>query len=301
MTLSVPGMLAGAIIALSATLAVRALMPHRVSLAEALRRSHDLGDSSPTTQVAAQGRGPAVWADRIGNRMMETNAFVSRLPARDLALLETTPTALLGRCALYALSGFLIPQWFMFISAVFGQALPLFATLLGGLVCAGVMVFKCLDEERKKARKRRREWQYYVASLLERIALARHSDASAAEALVRAVSPGEGRVEARIRDTVEHARMAGVSVWSSLKTLGDEVGVPELARPAAALALAGEERAAIFDQLSAQAVGVRRALLADRKGQANEATEAMAVPSLVIVFLMAAFMLVPALVRIMTL
>jgi hypothetical protein len=292
-------MVIGAVIAVCLVLAVRALVPQRAPLSDVLRRTHQPDAYAPARAPAAQGSGAAVWADRIGTRLMETDTFVSRLPARDLALLELSPASLLGRCALYALVGLLLPQWFLFIASVMGVSWPLLVSLLAGIVFAAFMVFKCLDDVRDKAKKARRAYQYYAASLLERIALARNSDAGAAEALTRTVAHGEGVVEARIRDTIEHAQLAGVSVWSALRALGDEIGVPELSRPAAALALAGEERAAVFNQLEAQAVAVRRALLADRKGQANEATEKMHLPSLAIVFLMATFLLAPAVVRIM--
>lgn len=79
--------------------------------------------------------------------------------------------------------------------------------------------------------------------------------------------------------------------------LGVDLGVDDLARPAASLALAGEEQAAVYEQLEAQAEVVRRGLLADRKAAANEATDRMSLPALAIVFLMAAFLLAPALVR----
>ncbi|GHE14776.1 hypothetical protein [Streptomyces alanosinicus] len=297
--ISVPGMVIGALVSVCLVLAVRALLPQRTPLAEVLRRTHQPDTYAPARAVELEGRGAAVWADRVGTRLMETDTFVSRLPARDLALLELSPASLLGRCALYALVGMLLPQWFLFIASLMGVSWPLLVSLLAGCAFAAFMVFKCLADVRDKAKKARRAYRYYAASLLERVGLARVSDAGATEALMRAVAAGEGVVEARIRDTVEHAQLAGISVWSALRTLGEEIGVPELSRPAAALALAGEEQAPVFDQLEAQAVAVRRALLADRKGQANEATEKMSLPSLAIVFLMATFLLAPAVVRIM--
>ncbi|MFD5814716.1 hypothetical protein [Streptomyces sp. NPDC127038] len=300
MSLSVAGMVFGAVTTGGAVLAVRSALPRRTPLAEVLRRTH-----SPTVQPApapasAGGRGPAVWADRLGARLMETSAFAARLPARDLALLEMAPASLLGRCALYGLAGLLIPQWIVFLLRLGAITLPFAVPVAAGVGCTLFMVFKALDDVRSKARLRRREYRYYTASLLERVALARSSDAGAAEALARAVESGDGAAAVRIRDAVEHARLAGISPWDALGRLAAELDVPELARPAASLALAGEEQAAVYDQLEAQAAVVRRGLLADRKEAANEATEAMHVPALAIVFLMAAFLIAPALVRITT-
>lgn len=300
MSLSVPGMLLGAVTTGSALLAVRSLRPVRTPLEEVLRRTHSPTSPSAAFSGATVGRGPAVWADRVGSRLVTTTAFASRLPSRDLSLLEMAPSALLGRCALYGLAGLLIPQWIVFLLRIGGIILPFVVPLAAGVGCAVFMVFKALDDVRSKARQRRREYRYYTASLLERVALARSSDAGAAEALARALQSGDGAAAVRIQDAVDHARLAGISPWDALGRLAVELDVPELARPAASLALAGEEHAAVYDQLEAQAAVVRRGLLADRKEAANEATEAMHVPALAIVFLMAAFLIAPALIRITT-
>ncbi|MFD9284665.1 type II secretion system F family protein [Streptomyces mirabilis] len=301
MILSVPGMLLGALTAVSGALAVRSTLPRRTPLEQVLRRTHSPAPRpAPTAAAAAPRRGGAVWAERVGARLVETDAFVARLPARDLELLEMPAASLLGRCALYALAGLLIPQWIVVLLRWGGLSLPLVLPVAAGLGCAAFMVVKCLDDLRGQAAERRREYRYYTASLLERVALARSSDAGAAEALSRAVESGDGRAAVRIRDAVEHARLAGVSPWDALGRLGTDLGVPELARPAASLALAGEEQAAVYEQLEAQAEVVRRGLLSERKAQANEATEKMHLPALAIVFLMASFLLVPALVRILS-
>ncbi|MFC5220037.1 type II secretion system F family protein [Streptomyces coerulescens] len=297
MSLSVPGMLLGGLTALGGTLAARSLLPKRPPLDQVLRRTH--APAPRPVPAATAAKGPSQWADRIGTRLMETDAFVTRLPARDLSLLEVGPSTLLGRCALYALGGFLIPQWIIFLLRLGGLTLPFVIPAAAGVGVALFMVFKCLDDVREKATRARLEYRYYIASVLERVALARNSDAGAAEALARAVESGDGRAAVRIRDSVEHARLAGVSPWDALGQLGTELGVPDLARLSASLSLAGEEQAAVYDQLEAQAEVVRRGLLAARKEKANEATEKMHVPSLAIVFLLAAFLLSPAIVRIL--
>ncbi|MET9122206.1 hypothetical protein [Streptomyces sp. NPDC004528] len=296
MSLSLPGMLLGGVTTAGATLLVRSLLPRRAPLDALLRRTH-----SPTpggVVGALPVRAPVRWADQIGGRLLEADTVASRLPARDLTLLDLPPATLLGKCALYALAGLLIPQWIVFLLYVGHVPVPFLVPVAAGVGCAVFMVFKCLDDVREQAAARRREYRYYTASLLERVALARSSDAGAAEALSRAVESGDGRAAVRIRDAVEHGRLAGVSPWEALGRLGNDLGIPELARPAASLALAGEEQAAVYAQLEAQAEMVRRGLLADRKEAANEATEKMHLPALAIVFLMAAFLLVPALIRI---
>jgi tight adherence protein C len=291
MTLSVPGMLLGALIALSAALAVRAFMPKRASLDVVLGRAPAAG-SRP-------GSGSAGWTDRMGHKLVSTTTVADRLPAQDLAVLEITPAHLLGQCLLYALIGFIGAQWLVFLVTLGGTSLPWIIPIALGLGFATFLAFQRLKDYRGKAADRRLEYSYYTASLLERVALARNSDAGAPEALDRALKSGDGPAAVRVRDAVEHAALSGISPWEALTRLGDELGVPALARIGSSLGLAGEEQAAVYDQLRAQAMRTRESLFAERKKKAGEATENMRMPAIAIVFLMALFLVAPQLIRVM--
>ncbi|MFG2885728.1 hypothetical protein ACGFYV_26125 [Streptomyces sp. NPDC048297] len=291
MTLSVPGMLIGALIALSGALAVRAFLPKRVPLDVLLGRTPAAG--------TRPGGGRVAWTDRMGQKLVSTTTVADRLPAQDLAVLEITPAHLLGQCALYALIGFVGAQWLVFLVTLGGTSLPWVIALALGLGFAAFLALQRLKDYRGKAQERRLEYSYYTASLLERVALARNSDAGAPEALDRALKSGDGPAAVRIRDAVEHAALSGISPWDALTRLGDELGVPALARIGASLGLAGEEQAAVYEQLSAQAVRTRESLFAERKKKAGEATENMRLPALAIVFLMALFLIAPQLIRVM--
>ncbi|MFE6894806.1 hypothetical protein [Streptomyces sp. NPDC057694] len=291
MTLSLPGMLLGALIALSGALAVRAFLPKRLPLDVVLGRAPAGGVPS--------GAGRAGWTDRMGHKLVSTTTVADRLPAQDLAVLEISPAHLLGQCVLYALIGFVGAQWLVFLVTLGGMSVPVIVPLALGLGFAVFLALQRLKDYRDKARERRLEYSYYTASLLERVALARNSDAGAPEALDRALKSGDGPAAVRVRDAVEHAALSGISPWEALTRLGDELGVPALTRIGASLGLAGEEQAAVYEQLRAQAVRTRETLFAERKKQAGEATENMRMPALAIVFLMALFLLAPQLIRVM--
>ncbi|MFD9825554.1 type II secretion system F family protein [Streptomyces violascens] len=297
MTVSLPGMLAGALTALGLALAVRALLPRRVPLAKLLARTHH--PAPPQQAVAATGSARARWAEQVGTRLLETGTVAARLPAKDLSLLEMRPASLLGRCAVYGLLGMLLPQWMLLLLTLGGLHLPFAVPVAFALIGGVVFVFKCFDDVRTQARQAREEYQFYAASLLERVALARAS-AGASEALMQVTTSADGRAAVRIRDTLEHARLSGVNLWDALEQLGQDIGVPELSRPAASMALAGEEHAAVTATLEAQSAVTRRTTMAARRAEANEKTEAMTVPALAIVFLMVIFAVVPPLLRIMT-
>lgn len=300
MTLSLAGLLCGALVALGLGLAVRALLPRRVPLGHVMLRTHapDAGRRPASGPVAGRSAG-AVWAERIGSRLLETGGVAARLPARDLVLLEMSPAALVGRMALYGLLGLLLPQWFVLLLTLGGTALPFALPLAAAVAGALVFALKSLDDVRARARRVREEYRYYTVSLLERVALARASDAGAAEALARAAASGDGRAAVRIHDALEHARLSGISAWDALRRLGEDLGVPELAKPAASMALAGEERAAVYGALEQQANALSHALVAEQKAAANEDTEKMTLPGLAIAFLMIVFLAAPPLTRIM--
>ncbi|MFE5841976.1 hypothetical protein ACFQ7N_10055 [Streptomyces niveus] len=303
MTVSVAGLLSGAMVALGVALAVRALLPRRAPLAQVMRRTHHPerapGPAGRSPSGAAGASAGVVWAERIGSRLLESRSVASRLPARDLELLEMSPASLVGRVALYGLLGLLLPQWFVLLLALGGTSLP-FALPLAAAVAGGVFfALKSLEDVRARARRAREEYRYYTVSLLERVALARASDAGAAEALARAAASGDGRAAVRIHDTLEHARLSGVSAWVALRQLGEDLGVPELAKPAASMTLAGEERAAVYAALEQQANALSHALVAEQKAAANEDTEKMTLPGLAVAFLMIVFLAAPPLTKIM--
>lgn len=298
MTLSLPAMAAGALVAVGLTLAVRALLPRRVPLSRALARTHTPPPKAAPTPTATTAR--AQWAEQIGQRIVDSGTVAARLPARELRLLEMSPAALLGRCALYALLGMLLPQWMLLLLALGGLTMPFAVPVVFALGGSVVFVVKCFDDVRVQARHAREEYQYYAASLLERVGMARSANAGAADALMLAAASGDGRAAVRIRDTLEHARLSGVNLWDALEQLGEDIGVPELSRPAASMALAGEEHAAVTTTLEAQSVVTRRTTMAGRRAEANEKTEAMNVPALAIAFLMVVFAIVPPFFRIMS-
>lgn len=299
MILSLPALIGGALTLVALAAAVRALLPARPSAAEALRRTHQPAVPSAPAHGAA-GRGQE-WAQQIGERLLATEAVASRLPAKDLRLLDLSPAQLLGRCVSYALLGLLLPQFLLLLATVVGVSVPFAVPVGASLVCAAFFAFKCLDDVHDKAKTLRHEYRYAVISLLERIAVARAAEASAGEALTRAATVGDSTPALQIREALDHARMSGITPWKALEDLGAELGVPELRHPARALALAGEEKAAVQGVLESQIEAQRTALLAQRKAAANAATERMDIPSLAVGLCLVLFAAIPAFIRILNL
>lgn len=298
MIISVPAMVGGAVAVLGAGMAVRALLPARPSVDDLLTTTRSPAPHT-ITDVSA-GRFEA-FTDTMGHRLVAAPAVASRLPATDLTLLEMSPAKLLGRCARMAVIGMLLPQLFMLLLTVAGKTPPLPVPVLLALGVGLFFAFKCLDDVRDDAKKLREEYRYTIVSLLERLILIRAANASAAESLLRAASVGDTTPALQIREALEHARLTGTPYWSALAELGKQIGVEDLARPSRAMALAGEEKAAVTRTLENQVDLLRAAVQSDRETRANQATEQMDLPALTVGLSLVVFCALPAFIKILNL
>jgi hypothetical protein len=194
--------------------------------------------------------------------------------------------------------------FFTALLTLIGSAPPLAPPAAASVLLAVGLWLKAGAEVRENADHARVAYRYAVSSFLERVALARLSDAgasaSASEALYRTAEVGDGPALERIRATLEHARLAGISGWEALRALADELYIPELARPAEALALAGEESAPVYNTLQAQAAQLRGARLTDMQAKANEASQRLVVPVVVLGLLVLVYVAYPAFTRILS-
>ena len=281
---------------LALALAVRELIPARPDLADALRRLDP--DHTPASEQAARPSGMRGVPDLLGGRLIAALGNGIRLPRRDLELLRLSPARYLGVRLLWAAFGLLFPQLLVAVLSLVGVRFPL---VLSGGVSVGLAALLWLKEGqqlRQRAKDTRLEYRWAIASYLERVELARAAGIGASKALHVAAAVGDTFSFVRLRTTLEQAQLAGVSSWDALKQLSEELDVPELARPAETLALAGEDGASVRDTLAAQARQLRVALLADAKAEANTASEAMIVPVVGLVILMVIFVLYPAVTQI---
>lgn len=257
-------------------------------------------DAARTTVSASSGAdGRADWADRVGGRLLSALGSSARMPYRDLNLVGTTAAHHLGRRVLYALAGAMLPHLMWTLSALAGKPMPFAAPLLLSIGLAALMWIQCDTDLRKKAAARRQEFRHATVSFLERVALARLADAGAADAMHRTAAVGDGWTFDRIRTALDHARLAGRTPWDALADLSDDLNVPELARLAETVALAGEESATIYTTAMSLAKALRVAILTDAKAQANRASEVMVVPMTCGAGLLMFYVSFPAFMRIM--
>ncbi|GAA1923829.1 hypothetical protein [Streptantibioticus ferralitis] len=279
-------------------LGVRQLRPKRQDLDELLHPSTSRARRTPTVE---QAPGAGQWSQRLGQRLLASPlADVARLRRADLALLQISPAQQMGKQAGAALAGLMIPACLAALLALVGITPPLAPPAAAGVLFAIFLWTRAAAETRTQAQQARAGWRYEVESFLERAALARLADAGGAETLYRTAEVGDGPAMVRIRAALEHARLAAIDPWEALRTLADDVDIPELARPAEALALAGKQSAPIYITLQGQVAQLRSARVADMQARASEASHKMGVPVVVLGLVTLLYVAYPAFSRILS-
>lgn len=288
-----PAAAAGALVGL----AIRAILPVRRDLTSVLDHL-DVSTSGGAKALPAPPTATGTLQERVGAGLLKAFGGRITLPYKDLNLMRVSPAAHLGKQALFALYGLLLPLLLQALLAAAGAPFPYAMPVVISLALAVLFWFWPTKDLAAEARAARLIVRHAAASYLERVALARIANSGAAQALTQTAEVGDGWIFVRMRQVFHQADLAGVTVWDALKQLGEELDIPELTRPAETLALAGEG-AAVYTSLQAQARQLRVALLSDAKAKANEASEAMILPVTAGVILMLIFVMIPVTITIL--
>ena len=226
--------------------------------------------------------------------LLESRAIRVPVSVRaDLAVMGRSIETHLGMTVLAAVAGLFAP-FLIFIPLVLGAGaspvIPVwFAILgaLGGSILATVQL-------RSEATERRRDFRHVVSAFLDLVAMNLAGGRGVPEALSAAADLSNGWAMVRIRDTMESARLQGVTPWAALGDLGDEMAVKELSDLAAALALVAEDGAKVRDSLSARAVSMRQRELSDSESRAEARSQSMLVAQLLLCLGFLVFLIYPA-------
>jgi Flp pilus assembly protein TadB len=199
----------------------------------------------------------------------------------DLSVMGGTVEGHLGMSVLAGVAGLFAPT-VMFAPAVyfFGASIssPVWLALLGVLVGAALPTLQL----RGSAKERRRDFRHVVSSFLDLVSMNLAGGRGVPEALQSAVSLSNGWGMVRIRETLQNARLQGITPWEALGDLGAELAVEELRDMAAALALVAEDGAKVRESLSARAASMRQRELADAEGRAAARSQSMLVAQLLL-------------------
>ena len=216
----------------------------------------------------------------------------------DLGIVGQSVETYLAHTALGAVAGLFLPFLALGPMTAIGAisvTIPLWLTLAGAAVGALVP----LSTLRRRADARRRDFRHVVGSFLDLVAMNLAGGRGVPEALQSATAISDGWAMVRIRDTLEAARLQGITPWTALGALGDELEIDELRDLAAALALVAEDGAKVRDSLTARASSMRRKELADAEGRAAARSQSMLVAQLLLCVGFLLFLTYPAVARVL--
>jgi hypothetical protein len=197
---------------------------------------------------------------------------------RDLRVLGRGADTHLAVKAVLACTGLLTPlllQGLLVLADVhLGVELPLALAVL--LAAAG---FVAPDLEiRAKAARARAEFRAALSAFLDLVWITLAGGAGVEAALQAAVNVGHDGAFEQLRRALDAAQLTRTAPWATLRRLGDELDISELAELAASISLAGTEGAKVRTSLAAKAAALRTHLVADAEADAQAATERMALP-----------------------
>ncbi len=181
------------------------------------------------------------------------------------------------------------------VLAYLGTGLPI--AVPTGLTVLGLLVGWTTHARRTRERAddARDQMRSALVAYLQQVSLLRHGGAGIATALtLPARLLTDSWALRRLRDELELAQRAGEMPWDGLRRFGEQIGVDELSDLSAISATAGQDGAAVVGTLLARAESLRDELLADEHTDAHRASGRMSTPGALQVFLIAAWVLYPA-------
>lgn len=200
------------------------------------------------------------------------------LSSSDLIITRTDSRALVAQSLLFSMCGFaasvvaLVGLWLLGspISGVVGVVLVVAVSVACALQPA--------QRVRRNARFRRLDMEAALAGYLDLVNVLLAGGAGIETALAAAADAGDGWCFDMFRQALAHARRSRTSFWHFLSDLGTDIGVVALIEVAQSVQLAGEHGSRIRTSLVAKAAALRSRQLATVEHAAQQSTEQMGIP-----------------------
>jgi len=240
---------------------------------------------------------------RLGARVreqMEARGISLPVGVRaDLSMVGRSLETHLAASIVGAVVGFFVPLVISaLLAAVLGSTfglVPLWVGLVGALV-GGLLP---TSRVKSAAENRRRDFRHVVSSFLDLVAMNLSGGRGVPEALQTAAAISDSWAMLRIRNSLQTARLQGVTPWAALGELGDDLRVDELRDLASALGLVAEDGAKVRDSLYARSESMRQRELADSEGRAQAQSQSMLVAQLLLCVGFLIFLTYPAVARVL--
>jgi tight adherence protein C len=299
-------MLAGAMVGLGVLLAVRLAGGSAPSGASGLLQlDADLRRQRQEVKLTAdrRHREESLRMRRLGSglrRAIEARGYqVPTSIAADLGIAGRSVETHLATTLVGALAGFVVPFLMLAPLSLVTGSLPGVIPIWLGILGAAIGAVLPTVQLRTTAADRRRDFRHVVSAFLDLVAMNLAGGRGVPEALSSAAGISDGWAFVRIRDTLETARLQGITPWAALGELGDDLAIDELRDLSAALALVAEDGAKVRDSLVARAVSMRRRELADTEGRAQARSQSMLMAQMLLCVGFLLFLTYPAVARVM--
>ncbi|MEU5259751.1 secretion system protein [Amycolatopsis sp. NPDC021455] len=250
-------------------------IPLRPSLHEHLSTANAAA-SAPAAHVSEAG-----WAMAIARPLVPGLRRLG-LPGekleRDLRVLGRGADTHLGIKVVVSCVGLVTPLVLQVILALADLPVSVEVLLASALGLAAVGFLAPDLEVRTKAARARADFRGALSAFLDLVWITLAGGAGVEVALLAAAEVGCGPAFIQLRRALDAAQLTRITPWSTLRRLGEELDIAELAELAASISLAGTEGAKIRRSLAAKAKALRTHLVADAEADAQAATERMALP-----------------------
>lgn len=275
---------AGLVAGVGGLLIARELLPRQAHPVDAAARLTNTALSRPPTVDGG------ALPDRLGRALLARSwsSVLMRVPHRDLSLMGMSVSRFLGERVLLAFLGLASPVASAFSASLAGWTPPFALPVAASLAAAIGLSFIPYYTVAHRAQRARAEFARAMTCYIDLVALERAGGAGPVQALEHAATVGHSWVFRRLRDELARARYRGTPAWGGLRTVGEELRLPELIKIGDVMKLAGVDGATVYDNLRARAADLRGELLAHDKTEAGIRTERSAAPVAVtsIIFLL---------------
>jgi Flp pilus assembly protein TadB len=219
---------------------------------------------------------------------------------RDLLVLARGTDTHVAAKAILALAGLLAPGLLQLLLALGGLSLGLEVPLAAAMVLAALGFLAPDLEVRAKAARLRAEFRTALSAFLDLVWITLAGGAGVEAALTDAAEIGHGPAFTQLRRALAAAQLTRTTPWVTLRQLGEELDISELAELAASVSLAGTEGARVRASLAAKAQALRTHQVTDAEAEAQAATERMAMPVTLLFLGFLSFIAYPAVTQVLS-
>lgn len=219
--------------------------------------------------------------------------------ARDLTVLGRPMTTHLAEKATLAIAGLFAPVLASGLLAITGAGVGVEVPLIAGVALAAAGFVLPDLRARSEAATRRIGFRHAFSAYLDLVWISLAGGAGVDSALSDSVTIGRGWAFTQLRRALTAARLTRTTPWATLRRLGEELDVTELAELAASVSLAGTEGAKVRASLGAKAAALRTHRITDAEADAQSATERMSLPVMLLFLGFLVFIAYPALAQVL--